>query len=124
MLTGVLLVVQKAGEDGIGTGFRTYGQDPRQERQGPSLPSPQQRPVEGWREDSQGARWQGSPAEVSNAHAIVTSCRCCKNLSVSSKLCRLDRVPGLVWLTAMPLYLVPRKEFIKGLACSVCEREG
>ena len=91
MLTGILSGVQKAGEDGIGTGFRTYGQDPRQERQGPSLPSPQQRPVEGWREDSQGARWQGSPAEVSSAYTNVTLCCCCKNLSMSLKLCSLDR---------------------------------
>ncbi len=74
MLTGVLFVVQKAGEDGIGTGFRTYAQDPRQERQGPSLPSPQQRPVEGWREDSQGARWQGPPAEVRSIYVLITQC--------------------------------------------------
>ena len=67
---------QKAGEDGIGTGFRTYAQDPRQERQGPSLPLPQQRPMEGWREDSGAARWQGPPAEVSSASAVA-ACRCC-----------------------------------------------
>lgn len=56
--------MQKAEENGIGTGFRTYGQDPRQERQGASLPSPQQRPVDDWRGDNGGVRWQGSPTEV------------------------------------------------------------
>ena len=63
-------VVQKAGEEGVGAGFRTYAPDPRQERQGPSLPAPQERPVEGWREDSRGAPWQGQPpAEVSSMDA-------------------------------------------------------
>ena len=55
--------MQKAEEDGIGTGFRPY-QDPRQEQRGPSLPSPQQRPVDDWRGDNGGVRWQGSPTEV------------------------------------------------------------
>ena len=87
-LTGVHHVVQKAEEDGIGTGFRTYAQDPRQERQGPSLPSPQQRPVEGWREDSQGARWQGPPAEVSSTTAPMAYC--CMKVSLCVQLSNMD----------------------------------
>ena len=56
--------MQKAEEDGLRSGSRPYAQDPRQERAGPSLPPPQQQPVEGWREAGEGARWQGPAAEV------------------------------------------------------------
>ena len=56
--------MQKAEEEGLRSGSRPYAQNPRQERTGPSLPPPQQQPVEGWREAGEGARWQGPAAEV------------------------------------------------------------
>ena len=56
--------MQKAEESGLRAGSRAYARDPRQERAGPSLPLPQQQPLEGWREASDGARWQGPAAEV------------------------------------------------------------
>lgn len=64
LLMGGGQLVQKAEEEGLRSGSRPYAQDPRQERAGPSLPPPQQQPVEGWREAGEGARWQGPAAEV------------------------------------------------------------